>query len=193
MVTCCKYCPEKRGSLHTPRECQALSPGESVLLPLLCSTIHALNSSGLRVDQLHTRVHDLGSQVANSLVGPEIWDLRNSVSDLSRRVAPPVLRPPRTCSLLYMVYRLGPTPMTTPIWLASSNPQSLTPSPSLSPRLASSTRTAGPEPTKRKPSRLWFKSWLRTGRPFPLSQKSPCLATTASSKELTLPHLPTSA
>ena len=34
----------------TPQECQSLSPGESVLLPLLCSTIHALNSIGLRVD-----------------------------------------------------------------------------------------------------------------------------------------------
>ena len=78
---------------RTPQECQSLSPGESVLLPLLCSTIHALNSIGLRVDELHTRMHDLGSQVANSLIGPEIRDLPNSVSDLSRRVAPPVLRP----------------------------------------------------------------------------------------------------
>ena len=77
----------------TPEECQSLSPGESILLPLLCSTIHALNSIGLRVDELHTRMHDLGSQVANSLIGPEIRDLRNSVSDLSRRVALPVLRP----------------------------------------------------------------------------------------------------
>ena len=77
----------------TPQECQSLSPGESVLLPLLCSTIHALNSIGLRVDELHTRMHDLGSQVANSLIGLEIRDLRNSVSDLSRHVAPPVLRP----------------------------------------------------------------------------------------------------
>ena len=77
----------------TPQECQSLSPGESVLLPILCSTLHALNSIGLHMDELHTRMHDLGSQVANSLIGPEILDLRNSVSDLSRRVAPPVLRP----------------------------------------------------------------------------------------------------
>ena len=77
----------------TPQECQSLSPGESVLLLLLCSTIHFLNSIGLRVDELHTRMHDLGSQVANSLIGLEIRDLRNSVSDLSHRVAPPVLRP----------------------------------------------------------------------------------------------------
>ena len=75
----------------TPQECQSLSPGESVLLPLLCSTIHALNSIGLRVDALHTRMDDLGSQVANSLIGPEIRDLHNSVSDLSRRLTPPVL------------------------------------------------------------------------------------------------------
>ena len=78
----------------TPQECQALSTRESLLLPLLCSTIHALNSIGRRVDELHTRVHDLGSQVANSLIAPEIRDLRNSVSDLSRHVVPPVLRPP---------------------------------------------------------------------------------------------------
>ena len=83
----------------TPQECQSLSPGESVLLPLLCSTIHTLNSIGLRVDELHTRMHDLGSQVANSLIGPEIRDLCNSVSDLSCRVAPPVLRPTPSSSV----------------------------------------------------------------------------------------------
>ena len=77
----------------TPQECLCLSPGESVLLPLLCSTIHALNSIGLRVDELQTKMHDLGSQDANSLIGPEIRDLHNTVSDLSRCVAPPVLRP----------------------------------------------------------------------------------------------------
>ena len=84
----------------TPQECQSFSPGESVLLPLLCSTIHALNSIGLRVDELHTRMHGLGSQVANSLIGPEIRDLRNSVSDLSRRVAPLVLHPTPSSSVL---------------------------------------------------------------------------------------------
>ena len=77
----------------TPQECQSLSPGESVLLPFPCSTIHALNSIGLRLDQLHTRMLDLGSQVANSLIGPDIRDLRNSLSDLSCCVKPPVLRP----------------------------------------------------------------------------------------------------
>ena len=75
----------------TPQECQTLSPGESVLIPLLCSTIHALNSIALRVDKPHTRMHNLGSQVANSLIGPEIRDLCNSISNLSRRLAPPVL------------------------------------------------------------------------------------------------------
>ena len=76
----------------TPQECQTLSPGESVLIPLLCSTIHTLNSIGLRVDELHTRMHDLGSQSANSLIGPEIRDLCNSLSDLSHRVAPRAVR-----------------------------------------------------------------------------------------------------
>ena len=78
----------------TPQECHTLSPGESVLIPLLCSTIHALNSIGLRVDDLHTKIQDLGSQVANSLIGPEIRNLRNSVSDVSRHVTPPVVRHP---------------------------------------------------------------------------------------------------
>ena len=89
----------------TPQECQSLSPGESVL-PLLCSTIHALNSIGLRVDELHTRMQELASQVANSLIGPEIRDLRNSVSDLSRCVSPPVLRPTPSTSV--------PTPTSNP-------------------------------------------------------------------------------
>ena len=84
---------------RTPQECQSLSPGESVLLPLLCSTIHTLNSIGLPVDELHTRMHDLGSQVANSLIGPEIRNFRNSISDLSRREAPPVLRPTPSSSV----------------------------------------------------------------------------------------------
>ena len=83
----------------TPQECQSLSPGESVLLPFLCSTIHALNSIGLRVDELHTRMNDLGSEIANSLIGAEIWDLRNSVSHLSRRVPPPVLCPTPSSSV----------------------------------------------------------------------------------------------
>ena len=82
-----------------PQECQSTSPGELVLLPLLCFTIHALNSIGLRVDELHTRMYDFGSQVANSLIGPEIEDLRNSVSDLSRRVAHPILRPTPSSSV----------------------------------------------------------------------------------------------
>ena len=85
--------------LLTTEECQSLSLGESVLLPLLCSTIHAVNSIGLCVDGLHTRMHDLGSLVANSLIGLRIRDLRNSVSHLSRRVAPPVLRPTRSSSV----------------------------------------------------------------------------------------------
>ena len=76
----------------SPQECQTLSQGESALIPLLCSTSHAVNSIGLRVDDLHTKMHDLGSQVANCLIRPEIRDLRNSISDLSRRVTPPVVR-----------------------------------------------------------------------------------------------------
>ena len=90
--------PDQLPTLN-PQECQTLSPGESVLIPLLCSTIHALNSIGLRVDDLHTKMHDLGSQLAISLIGPAIRDLRNSVSDLSRRVTPPVVRHPPSSSV----------------------------------------------------------------------------------------------
>ena len=53
-----------------PQECQTLSLGESVLIPLLCSTIHAVNSIGLGMNELHTRMHDLGSLDANSLIWP---------------------------------------------------------------------------------------------------------------------------
>ena len=83
----------------TPQECQSRLLGESVLLPLLCSTIHTLNSIGLSVDELHTRMRDHRSQVANSLIGSEIRALRNSVSHLSRRVAPPVPRPTLSSSV----------------------------------------------------------------------------------------------
>ena len=76
----------------TPQECQTLSPGESVPIPLLCSTIHALNSISLYMKSLHTKMQDLGSQIGNSRIRPQIWDLRNSVSDLSRCVSPPVVR-----------------------------------------------------------------------------------------------------
>ena len=54
----------------TCQECLSLSPAESGLLALRDSTIYPLNFIGLRVDDLHTRLHDLGSQVANSLIGP---------------------------------------------------------------------------------------------------------------------------
>ena len=83
----------------TPQECQTLAPGESVLIPLLCSTIHALNSIGLRVDDLHTKMHDLGFLVANSLIGPQIVDLGISFSDLSRRMTPPVVQHPPSSSV----------------------------------------------------------------------------------------------
>ena len=126
----------------TPQECQSLSPGESVLLPLLCSTIHALNSIGLRVDELHTRMHDLGSQVANSLIGPEIRDLRNSVSDLSRRVTPPVLRP---------------TPTST-VPLPPSNPTSGRPNQPSAPLPAVPRDTSPPQPAIPLPTRSYAEA-----------------------------------
>ena len=81
------------------QECQTLSPGESDLIPLLCSTMHTLNSIALGVDELHNRMHDLSSQVANSLIHPEIRDLHNFFSELSPHVAPPILRPTPPSSL----------------------------------------------------------------------------------------------
>ena len=79
-------CPTSSPHLHT-RSARVSRWGINSP-PLLWSTIHALNSIGLCVDELHNRMHDLGSQVGNSLIGPHIQDLRNSVSDLSRLVAP---------------------------------------------------------------------------------------------------------
>ena len=61
--------PDQLRSL-TPPECQSFSFGQSVLLPLLFSTIHFLNSVGLQVDDLRIRMYNLSSQVANSLICP---------------------------------------------------------------------------------------------------------------------------
>ena len=44
-------------------------------------------------------MHDLGSQVANSLISVEIRDLRNFVADRACRVARPVLRPTSSSSV----------------------------------------------------------------------------------------------
>ena len=137
----------------TPQECHTLSPGESVLIPLLCSTIHASNSIGLRVDDLHTKMHDLGSQVANSLIRPEIQDLRNSVSDLSRRVTPPVVRHPPSS--------LVPPP--------PSNPTAGRPNqPSAPPSQAVSRDTPPNQPSPSLPfvcqSHPWWHQRVRSGR-----------------------------
>lgn len=65
----------------------------SVVLHLPCSTIQALHAIGLLVDELHARMPNLSSLVANTLIGPVIRDLCNSVSDLSCHVAPLELGP----------------------------------------------------------------------------------------------------
>ena len=121
----------------TLQECQSPAPGESVLLTLLGSTMHDLDSIGLRVDGLHTRMDDLGSQVTNSLIGLEIRNLCNFVSDLSCRVAPLVLRPTPSSS--------APTPPSDP----NSGRSSLSshPLPPAVPRDISSQKAA-PPPTR---------------------------------------------
>ena len=55
----------------TLQECQTLSPGESVLIPLLGSTIHALNSIGL--------------PRTNSTLGCTTWALRLQIPSLASR------------------------------------------------------------------------------------------------------------
>jgi len=65
-----------------------------MILPLLCSAIHAILAIGVRIEDLFSAVHTLESQVANSLVDQELRDLRNTVGDQSHRVAPSAVRAP---------------------------------------------------------------------------------------------------
>jgi len=77
--------------------------GESIILPLLCSTINALASLLERVDTLNDRIthtHDCISQVANLLPNRDeltaaLAPITSSVRDLSHRVstAPTLHRP----------------------------------------------------------------------------------------------------
>ena len=83
--------PDQLQSL-SPAQCDDLSQGESALLPLLCSAIHAISHLGHRIEELHTTIHDLQTQVVNSLVDDELRQLRNAVRDLSHRVVPPAPR-----------------------------------------------------------------------------------------------------
>jgi len=72
-----------------------LSTGESIVLPLLCSTINALASLLERVDTLNDRIthtHDSISQVANSVPNRDeltasLAPITSSVRDLSHRVS----------------------------------------------------------------------------------------------------------
>jgi len=72
-----------------------LSTGESIILPLLCSTINALASLLERVDTLNDRIthtHESISQVANSVPNRDeltasLAPITSSVRDLSHRVS----------------------------------------------------------------------------------------------------------
>jgi len=85
------FTPTQLSSL-SPRECDDLALGHATILPLLCSAIHAISAIGVRIEDLFSVDHTLESQVANSLVDQELRDLRNTVRDLSHRVAPSIVR-----------------------------------------------------------------------------------------------------
>jgi len=95
-----------------------LSTGESIILPLLCSTINALASVLERVDTRNDRIthtHDAISQVATSVPNRDeltasLAPITSSVRDLSHRVstAPMSLRP--TPPLANQAQALAPPP-----------------------------------------------------------------------------------
>jgi len=87
------FTPTQLSSL-SPRECDDLALGHATILPLLCSAIHAISAIGVRIEDLFSAGYTLDSQVANSLVDQELRDLRNTVHDLSHRVAPSAVRAP---------------------------------------------------------------------------------------------------
>src|SRR6266403_58855 len=102
--------PEQVQSL-SPAQCDDLSQGESAILPLLCATIHAISSLGHRIEEIHTSVQALQSQVANSPVDDELRQLRNAVRDLSHRMITP---PPRQGAPAPAQSRPPPPPPQTP-------------------------------------------------------------------------------
>ena len=91
-------------------------------------------------------MHDLVFQDANFLIGPEIRDLRNSVSHLSHHVAPPVLHPALSSLVL--------TPPPNPISGRPSRPNG--PSPPAVPR------NIPPQPVAPPPT-CWYANGIHGG------------------------------
>src|SRR5205807_9899518 len=72
----------------SPAELEDLSTGEQSLIPLLCSTLHAVSNIGQAVQELRQDFASLRVQMTNtSLPGDKLAAIQSSLRDLSLRVA----------------------------------------------------------------------------------------------------------
>src|SRR5437899_7088390 len=80
---------------YAPGDLEALSTGEQALIPLLCSTLHAVSNIGQAVQELRQDFVSLRVQMTNaSLPGDKLAAIQSSLRDLSLRVATTVPHPP---------------------------------------------------------------------------------------------------
>src|SRR5437868_5192711 len=80
---------------YAPGDLEALSTGEQALIPLLCSTLHAVSNIGQAVQELRQDFASLRVQMTNaSLPGDKLAAIQSSLRDLSLRVATTVPHPP---------------------------------------------------------------------------------------------------
>src|SRR5437899_11607252 len=79
----------------SPAELEDLSTGKQSLIPLLCSTLHAVSNIGQAVQELRQDFASLRVQMTNaSLPGDKLAAIQSSRGDLSLRLATTVLHPP---------------------------------------------------------------------------------------------------
>src|SRR5437588_5052872 len=79
---------------YAPRDLEALSTGEPALIPLLCSTLHAVSNIGQAVQELRQDFTSFRIQMTTaSLPGDKLAAIQSSLRDLSLRVATTVPHP----------------------------------------------------------------------------------------------------
>src|SRR5437879_4256351 len=98
---------------YTPGDLKALSTGEQSLIPLLCSTLHAVSNIGQAVQELRQDFSSLRVQMTNaSLPGDKLASIQASLRDLSLRVAAPPPLPPSSFLPPPPISTSHPTPPT---------------------------------------------------------------------------------
>src|SRR5437588_7815224 len=79
----------------SPAELEDLSTGEQSLIPLLCSTLHAVSNIGQAVQELRQDFCTLRVQMTNaSLPGDKLAAIQSSIRDLSLCMAATAPHPP---------------------------------------------------------------------------------------------------